>query len=680
MRWIWPLLILALGGSSARGERLLVPDAPPFATPPAWTPLGEPGEVRDYVRIDGGASFTVLGPGVVECVARGYAESKAAAPESLEVVLEDLAGYPPQRWVKAVLLAREFAYGDGRPGRFTTPQRCTFAVPSGVHRFRLSGTGAPGEPVYARLTFDGPPSEEEEEAARLAAIAPLPAAEDSRGLPVGIGQVEKFTDYYRIDQGARLRLEGPGLLRLFVRARVRPGHEEPGRVTVILDGLAGLGPQRWEEPLESSPRDIFADDLRGWPTRAVKVLCALPPGRHALTLRAETPGGDPVFASFGYQGPPPKPNPWSLSGDVTLECIYDDNIARFSEATLEELRSGASPHEFGIETEDDLILHPALAAELRHDELLFGKATRLRVRVQRWEYLRNALKTNDEIQLRFRQHARSSDYFEASYTYAPDGYVKELADRPPYTSFSVPREYLHFEVTRNDFDFSYYCRARAWLGLRANAGRTLRFYNRPFLENDIWEWSTGLYADLFIGRFALRPEYGYVDAKARGVDQVGETIETTDNDGDGSYEKDTYKFRVLYRPGRASSLPETAGDDLGARLLGVARRAGALADRGLTMLRTASCEVQLSYTRQFYTSTKPLFVDPLHVGRLDESRQIQLVWNSRPVYKRLSLEAGWRYTERTAKAPAGQIGEDDPSEEKDYTGARYWIAVAVPLR
>jgi len=90
--------------------------------------------------------------------------------------------------------------------------------------------------------------------------------------------------------------------------------------------------------------------------------------------------------------------------------------------------------------------------------------------------------------------------------------------------------------------------------------------------------------------------------------------------------------------------------------------------------------VQLTYSRQFYTSQRPLYVDPLHVGRLDESKQLQVTWSSRPIFRDLSLEAGVRYTVRTADAPAGLIGEDDPSEEKDYTGTRYWIAFDVPLR
>ena len=320
-----------------------------------------------------------------------------------------------------------------------------------------------------------------------------------------------------------------------------------------------------------------------------------------------------------------------------------------------------------------------MQTELSHARLLLGKSTRLRVRYQRWEYMRNALKTNDEFNIRARQYTRRSDYIEAIYTYAPNGYVKELTDRPPFVSRTVPREYEHFVVTRNDFDLGYRWGALRWLALRGGVGRTLRFYNRLFMENDIWEWSGGLAADISVGRFGIRPEYQYVNAKARGYDQVGETLATSNNDGDGSSVKDTYKLRIAYQPGDAPYLPPPVGSGALAGLLGALRTAGAWIDRGLMAAHTATFEVQLSYARQFYTSTKPLYVDPGHVGRLDQSKQIQIGWSSTPVYKQASLDVGARYTVRTAKAPAGLIGENDPSEEKDFTGARYWIAINLPM-
>jgi len=69
----------------------------------------------------------------------------------------------------------------------------------------------------------------------------------------------------------------------------------------------------------------------------------------------------------------------------------------------------------------------------------------------------------------------------------------------------------------------------------------------------------------------------------------------------------------------------------------------------------------------------------LHVGRLDAQNQVQAVWKSKTLRRKFKIEAGIRYTVRTADSPAGNIGEDDPSDEKDYTGTRYWFTFSRPL-
>jgi hypothetical protein len=113
--------------------------------------------------------------------------------------------------------------------------------------------------------------------------------------------------------------------------------------------------------------------------------------------------------------------------------------------------------------------------------------------------------------------------------------------------------------------------------------------------------------------------------------------------------------------------------------MGAVQSLGSLIDQGLVSISTASLWAEVSYARQFYTSRLPLDVDPLHVGRLDETQQLRLGWDSRAIWRSVSLGAEWRHTVRTAKAPAGSIGENDPSEEKDYTGNRFTIAVSRPL-
>ncbi len=106
---------------------------------------------------------------------------------------------------------------------------------------------------------------------------------------------------------------------------------------------------------------------------------------------------------------------------------------------------------------------------------------------------------------------------------------------------------------------------------------------------------------------------------------------------------------------------------------------GSLFDQGLIKAKTSSIYIQYQYARQFYTSERPLDIDPLHVGRVDGQNQVQAAWASKTIWESIKLVTGIRYTVRTADSPAGNIGEDDPSDEKDYTGTRYWIALSRPL-
>lgn len=519
---------------------------------------------------------------------------------------------------------------------------------------------------------------------------------------ITIGAGESARDYYRIDRDAcPLTLEGPGTLRIYVRADVPPGSVAPDSAWVAVEGLLGFPTQRWALGLSAPRGSTYPSGRKGRPTSAERIALIVPAGRNALRVSGTSDIGENLYAAFSYERvtlPPPvpevvtppaapaptparppkaarkpKPASWQFSANAGLGAIYDDNIMRLSSATIEEFRRNESTMAAKLNTYDDLILDGTLDLEVAR-ELLFRKETALRLFYERWQYARNNVKTNEDFEVRVRQTLRGSDYLELSYLYAPPGYIKELSDRPPFTSTSVPRVYLPFKVTRNAFTATYRWRPISWLTVRAIGGRVLRYYNRPFLENDLWEWNGRVGLDAVWGRLTTTVHYGYADVTARGYDSVGETLETADEGSDGGYEKDWYRLQFAYRPKKAPYAPEGPHG-----IVGLLQRGAAQADRGLIAARTASFTVMLDYQRQFYTSTLPLAVDPLHVGRLDQTKQIQVAWASRPVWRKVTLEAGWRYTVRSANGAGSLIGED-PSEEKDYTGSRYWLGIATPLR
>ncbi len=510
---------------------------------------------------------------------------------------------------------------------------------------------------------------------------------------VPIGKGEDLKTYLRIDTPCPLRILGPGTLDFFVRAHIPPGGPQTVDATVTMSGIGSFDEQRWTVTLRASQTSSYGDDRPGGLTGGQKITVAIPADLHEVAVTATSSHGAPVYAIFYYSGPAApdrgaaragaagaakKPSPWRLTGDFTLGTIYDDNVCRYSDPTLALYQSNREPWRFAITNREDVILDSQIQVELARN-LLFGKQTSLRLRYERWDYIENDIKTNTETQVRVRQRLRGSDYLDLTYVYAPENYIKELGDREPYLArTTTPFLYHHFYVTRNAFDVDYFYRYRPWLRVLFSGGRVLRYYNRRFLENDLWEWNAGIEPEARYGRFYFRLRYAYYHVKSRGFDSLGETLELSDNDGDGSYEKDAYTFRLTYRP---KTKPYQAGDlGRGAAVLpGLARRLGSWIDAGLVKLATASIYFQYDYSRQFYTSKQPLRKDPLHVGRLDEQFQPRAVWGSKPLFYKTTLEAGIRHTVKTAKSPAGIIGENDPSEEKDYTGTRVWLQATWPL-
>jgi hypothetical protein len=522
--------------------------------------------------------------------------------------------------------------------------------------------------------------------------AETPAGQAIERVPIGKGADTKT--YLRIDTPCPLRILGPGTLDFYVRAHIPPGGPQAVDATVTMTGLTGFAEQQWILALRYAESSSYGDDRPGGFTGGKKVTIAVPAALHEVTVTATSSLGAPVYAIFYYNGPPAPPpgatgagpsapgepsvSAWQFNGDFTLGTIYDDNVCRYSDATLALFQSNTEPWRFAITNKEDVILDSQIEAEVARG-LLFGKRTALRLRYERWDYVENTIKANTETQARLRQTVRRSDYVDLTYTYAPDNYVKELGDREPFLSkTTTPFEYYHFSVTRNAFDIDYFYRHSQWLRVLFSGGRVLRYYNRRFLENDLWEWNAGIEPEARAGRFYFRVHYGYFHVEARGYDTVGETLQNSDNDGDGSYDKDAYTFRLTYRPKNTSYQAGELGH--GAAVVpGLFRHLGAWIDYGLVKLSTATIYFQYDYARQFYTSKQPLRIDPLHVGRLDEQFQPRLVWTSKPLMYRTMLEAGIRHTIKTAESPAGVIGEDDPSEEKDYTGTRVWLQATWPL-
>ena len=331
----------------------------------------------------------------------------------------------------------------------------------------------------------------------------------------------------------------------------------------------------------------------------------------------------------------------TVAGTANFQTIYDDNILRFSDGFVEDFRRNDPADKFHTETYDDVILSPRLFINFTGYPL--GKRkTRLYLGVITWQYGRNPIKDNDLWLLRLRQYTATSNHLEFSYSYSPPSYVKHLSDREPFIELrsTTPLQWRPFMGVRHGLGLTYTRRLHKKLTGSVSGGRVLRFYNRPFLENDNREWNgfTTLSWTPF-KRWRLYGKYMYADADARGLDTTTETIATSD-DGDGSYERDLYEVKIRYRP-----------------------------KGGVWFMK--EFEIKGQRMDYYFTGTKPAYEDPLHTGRKDDVNVFESYITTKKLFGPMSFKWGYRFAQRVSSLPGTFEGED--AEDKDYTNNRTWI-------
>lgn len=335
----------------------------------------------------------------------------------------------------------------------------------------------------------------------------------------------------------------------------------------------------------------------------------------------------------------------NLSRTFSLQFIYDDNILRMSDGTILDFRANYPPSKFVVETYDDLIVSPRLGFTFGR-RLLGKKDTTLRLGYVGWFYSWNGEKTNMTYSFRFRQPTVGRDYLEASLSHNPISYIRHLSDRPPFEPRSTPLVYLPFKSVRNAAGLAYYRSVTPRVAVRGDLGRVIRYYNRPFMENDNWEWNGAGTLELGLTKsLKLTGRYMYSDVQSRNADTEGETDANTD-DGDLNYERDLYELTLALRP------------------------------RGWLWIAN-SVEVMAQYQAYFFTSQQHPLDDPYHVGRKDEIRTLETTVGTKSVWRSVTLEVGYRFSERDSSLP-GRAGED-VGEEKDYTDNRAWIGLSTPF-
>lgn len=340
----------------------------------------------------------------------------------------------------------------------------------------------------------------------------------------------------------------------------------------------------------------------------------------------------------------------TYSGKFALRFVYDDNIIHYSDEDLYVFANEPTYGKFAIDQAGDWIIRPRIEFKAASGRGWGGEKMEGLVRLSSWRYASGSVKNNESIQILLKHGAWGVSNFQFSFYHAPEAYIRNFNQRPPFMPRSTTdMVQTPFNYTSTSVDLAYWRKWTKRLSGKLLVKRSWRYFNREFMTNDNWEWRLGGYlAWKTYAWLTITGEYLYSDVPARGANEVGETLENS-NDGDPSYERDSYKVTFGFR------LPKK------------------------NRIRISSVSVKAQYQEFYFTSEMPAHEDPLHTGRKDKVYRLELTGATPALFGPASLEGGYRYTERTSSAAADIAEDSGIGEEKDYTDNRFWIGVEYPF-
>jgi hypothetical protein len=457
------------------------------------------------------------------------------------------------------------------------------------------------------------------------------------------------------DEAVELEIEGPGTLKIYFRAHYPTKTADLTTLTAQITGVKKVKDPTVQVQVKRSSSAQYDDDRGGRPSAGGKVEWEIPKGTHRAMITAKASTGEPVYGIFYYSGGRQIPagrhsyGPITWKGKAYFGFVYDDNPIHYSPEDLYEFQMHENPDKFEIVTEDDLILNPKFTLYAYYSTPWFKKETEFRFRFNGWRYTSNHIKHNESLFFLVRQKVRKSDYFEVFFQYNPEQYIRSFKNRDPFISrYSADLEYTHFLYTRNELEFGYRYTVNKTLAVKPSIRRQWKYYNRPFMNNDLWVWAYRLDSFVRISkRWRSTVRYELQVVESRGYNTTEED-RLNSNDSNSDHQADKYQFVLQYRPPKSWS----------GRWYGPSK-----------------IEWDVDHSVSYYTSPKPIWDDPIHVGRKDTqwAGEMSMVF---PFVGKTTMELAYKYSRRRVISPyTGEFIGD----EKDYDSNRMWVAFESPF-
>ncbi len=453
----------------------------------------------------------------------------------------------------------------------------------------------------------------------------------------------------------RIPLLGPGTITGYARIALPAGATGKLPGSLHFSGIAGV-PAQLDLEFGPSKRAVWGDARSGAPSGGRKFALDVPAGEHTLEITGTTGGGEPVLVIMYYDGARQPHLPAEVAGAKTaakskpakpavswvsnaaIDFIYNDNILSNSPDYNDDFLSGAYPWKFVNETNDDVIIAPAFDLEARANPLAWGQ-TRLKFKTKRWMYTRNPIKTNTDFHFHLRQFFGRDQSLEMYFHFAPMQYIRQLSDRSPLDDPEAPINWTEFQFQRNVWNATWRQKISRKISAKVLYEENFRYYNKPFMENDINAWEVRGNIIWKLSRvLSWSFDYSYEDAQARALDEVGETI-LDSNNSDASYARDLYRIGVDIRHKSFKKLIDRIS-------------------------------LSFLFMDYYYTTNKTLAQDPYHAGRRDMFYK-GTVEVRRRISRPITLKLAVRRTERVVDSP----WEGDITTDKDFTQWLFWTSL-----
>ena len=321
------------------------------------------------------------------------------------------------------------------------------------------------------------------------------------------------------------------------------------------------------------------------------------------------------------------------SADISISPFYDSNILKYSDKYIQRFLNREDEGRFHINRYDDMVVR--YSAGLSYTSRFIKKLkTTFSGDLGYYRYSFNNIKNWYRFSFGIRQYFYSKSSFMLSYAYIPHFYVRHFRDEDWIAIYGyTPITYQPYEFSKDDFSF--------WIQhyfFKQTSVRVYLSYYRYFLDKNNTEYDSDDYMAGFRifhtlnNKIKINGGYKYVYSKAKGFDQQGETIQTSDDVNATNYSHD-YFIGIDYNLPKFFKLKNTVSLDV-------------------------------DYERVFYTTNHFYEIDPIHAGRHDKNIELSLSYNI-SFSKNLDVSAFYSLNTRKTETPIAANAEY-LSDEKSY--------------